>query len=173
MVDFVLLGFNLLRCCLRISLFARSGTWEYWEKCAVPAKQKKTSSNEKTKTQKYTTNNKTRKPNHEYTNKTIKTWVSRHNLVVLIMGVCTTGLKVWNKDDYGRREYVQRKMYNLKLKWAIGKMKWYTVDINNSCFSTILSVIIGRDKYISVLFFKCELGAAMKRGINLVPDLGA
>jgi len=31
-------------------------------------------------------------------------------------------------------------------------MKWYTVDINNSCFSTILSVIIGRDKYISVLF---------------------
>jgi len=33
------------------------------------------------------------------------------------------------------------------LKWAIGKMKWYTVDIKNSCFSTILSVIIGRDKY--------------------------
>jgi len=57
------------------------------------------------------------------------------------------------------------------LKWAIGKMKWYTVDIKKSCFSTILSVIIGRDNYISVLFFKCELGAVMKRGINLVPDL--
>jgi len=28
--------------------------WEYWERRAVPAKQKKTSSNEKTKTQKYT-----------------------------------------------------------------------------------------------------------------------
>jgi len=59
------------------------------------------------------------------------------------MGVCTIGLKVWNKDGYGRREYVQMEMYNLKLKWAIGKM--YTVDIKNSCFSTILSVIIGRD----------------------------
>ena len=67
------------------------------------------------------------------------------------MGVCTIGLKAWNKDGYGRREYVQREMYNLKLKWAIGKMKWYAVDIKNSCFSTILSVIIGRDKYISAL----------------------
>jgi len=28
--------------------------WEYWERRAVPAKQKKTNSNEKTKTQKYT-----------------------------------------------------------------------------------------------------------------------
>ena len=86
---------------------------EYWERRAVPAKQKKTSSNEKTKTQKY---NKTRKSNHKYTNKKIKTWVSRHNLVVLIMGVCTIGFKVWNKDGYGRREYVQKEMYNLKLK---------------------------------------------------------
>ena len=42
--------------------------WEYWERHAVPAKQEKTSSNEKTKTQKYT-NNKTRKLNHKYTNK--------------------------------------------------------------------------------------------------------
>ena len=94
---------------------------------------------------------------------------------MLIMGVCTIGLKVWNKDQdgYGRREYVQREMYNLKLKWAIDKMKWYTVDIKNPCFSTILSVIIGRDKYISVLFFKCELRAVKKRGINLVPDLRA
>jgi len=49
------------------------------------------------------------------------------------MGVCTIGLKVWNKDGYRRREYVQREIYNLKLKWAIGKMKWYTVDIKNSC----------------------------------------
>ena len=73
------------------------------------------------------------------------------------MRVCTIVLKVWSKDGYGRREYVQREMYNLKLKWAIGKMKWYTVDIKNSCLSTILSVIIGRDKYISVLFFKWEL----------------
>jgi len=89
------------------------------------------------------------------------------------MGVCTIGLKVWNKDGCGRRAYVQREMYNLKLKWAIGKMKWYTVYIKNSCFSTILSVITGRDKYIFVLFFKCELGAVMKRGINLVPDLSA
>jgi len=24
------------------------------------------------------------------------------------MGVCTIGLKVWNKDGYGKREYVQR-----------------------------------------------------------------
>jgi len=46
--------------------------YEYWERRAVTAKQKKTSSNEKTKTQKYT-NNKTRKPNHKYANKTIKT----------------------------------------------------------------------------------------------------
>jgi len=35
------------------------------------------------------------------------------------MGVCTIGLKGWNKGGYGRREYVQREMYNLKLKWAI------------------------------------------------------
>ena len=126
---------------------------ENWERRAVPAKQKKTSSNDETKKQKYT-NNKTIKPNHKYTNKTIKTSVSRHNLVVLIMGVCTIGSNVWNKDGYGRREYVEREMYNLKLKWAIGKRKWYTVDIKNSCYSTILSVIIGRDKYISVLFFK-------------------
>jgi len=47
--------------------------WRYWERHAVPAKQKKTSSNEKTKTQKYTNKQKTRKPNHKYTNKTIKT----------------------------------------------------------------------------------------------------
>ena len=89
------------------------------------------------------------------------------------MGVCTIGLNAWNKDGYGRREYVQREKYNLKLKWAIGRMKWYTADIKNSCFSTILSVIIGRDKYISLLFFKRELGAVMKRWINLVPDLRA
>jgi len=89
------------------------------------------------------------------------------------MGICTIGLKVWDKDGYGRSEYVQREMYYLKLKWAIGKMKWYTVDIKNSCFSTMLSVTIGRDKYISVLFFKYELGAVMKRRINLVPDLRA
>ena len=99
---------------------------ENWERRAVPAKQKKTSSNDETKKQKYT-NNKTIKPNHKYTNKTIKTSVSRHNLVVLITGLCTIGLKVWNKDCYARREYVQREMYNLKLKWAIGKMKWFTV----------------------------------------------
>ena len=68
------------------------------------------------------TKNKTRKPNHKYTNKTIKTLVSRHNLVVLIMGVCTIGLKVCNKDGYGRREDVQRGMYNSQLKWAIGKI---------------------------------------------------
>ena len=68
------------------------------------------------------------------TNKTIKTLVGRHNLVVLTMGVCTIRLKVWNKDGYGRREYVQREMYNLKLKWTIGKMTWYTVDIKNSMF---------------------------------------
>jgi len=37
-----------------MSLFARSDMWEYRERRAVPAKQKKTSSNEKTKTQKYT-----------------------------------------------------------------------------------------------------------------------
>ena len=37
-----------------------------------------------------------------------------------------------------------KEMYNLKLKWAIGKMKLYTVEIKNSCFSTILSVIIDR-----------------------------
>ena len=57
---------------LGISSFARSDMWEYWERRTVPAKQKKTSNNEKIKTQKYT-NNKTRKPNHKYTNKTIKT----------------------------------------------------------------------------------------------------
>jgi len=50
------------------------------------------------------------------------------------MGVCTVGLKLWNKDGYGRREYVQREMCNLKMEWAIGKMKWYTVDIKNSMF---------------------------------------
>jgi len=49
------------------------------------------------------------------------------------MGVCTIGLKVWNKGGYGRREYDQSEMYNLKLKWAIGKMKCYTVYIKNSC----------------------------------------
>ena len=133
--------------------------WEYWESVA-PAKQKKTSSNKKPII-------------NTQTNKAVKTSVGRHNLVVLTMGACTIRLKVWNKDGYGRREYVQREMYNFKLKWAIGKMKWHTVDIKNSCISTILSVIIGGDKYISVLFFKCELGAVMKRGINLVPDVRA
>ena len=29
---------------------------------------------------------------------------------MLIIGVCTIGLKVWNKDGYGRREYVPREM---------------------------------------------------------------
>ena len=101
--------------------------WEYWERHAVPATQKKTSSNEKTKSQKYT--NKQQNKKTKTNTQTIKTQVSRHNLVVLIQGVCTIGLKVWNKDGYGRREYVQREMCNLKWKWAIGKMKWYTVDI--------------------------------------------
>jgi len=134
---------------------------------------KKTAATRKPKHRNTQTNNKTRKPNHKYTNKTIKNLGKQTQPIVLIIGVCTIGVKVWNKDGYRRREYVQREMYNLKLKWAIGKMKWYTVDIKNSCFSTILSVIKGRDKYISVLFFKCELGAVMKRGINLVPDLRA
>jgi len=66
------------------------------------------------------------------TNKTIKTWVSRHNLVVLIMGVCTIRSKAWNKDIFGRREYVRREMCNLKKKWVIGKIKWYTVGIKSS-----------------------------------------
>jgi len=52
------------------------------------------------------------------------------------MGVCTIGLKIWNKDGYVRREYAQREMYNLKLKWTVGKMKWYTVDIDHSTKST-------------------------------------
>jgi len=34
MVDLVLLGSTLWRCCLRISLFARSDMWEYWERRA-------------------------------------------------------------------------------------------------------------------------------------------
>jgi len=43
------------------------------------------------------------------------------------MGVCTIGLrKVWNKDGYGRREYDQGEMCDLK--------KWTTVDIKNSMF---------------------------------------
>jgi len=45
--------------------------WEYWERRAVPAKQKNTSSKEKTKSQKYT------KKEHQIintqTNKTVKT----------------------------------------------------------------------------------------------------
>jgi len=67
------------------------------------------------------------------------------------MGVCTIGLrKVWNADSYGMRECDQGEMCDLKKKWA-------TVDIYRTpCFSTILSVIMCRDKYISVLFFKCE-----------------
>jgi len=35
---------------------------------------------------------------------------------------------VWDKDSYGRREYDQREMCDLKKKWAIGKMKCVTVD---------------------------------------------
>jgi len=34
------------------------------------------------------------------------------------MGVCTIGLKVWNKDGYGRREYFQREMYDLKIMYG-------------------------------------------------------
>jgi len=40
--------------------------WEYWERRAVPAKQKKTSSNEKTKTQKQQ-------------NKKTKSWIHKQN----------------------------------------------------------------------------------------------
>jgi len=41
------------------------------------------------------TNNKTRKPNHKYTNKqNNQNLGSRHDLVVLIMGVCKILLKV-------------------------------------------------------------------------------
>jgi len=51
------------------------------------------------------------------------------------MGVCTIGLrKVRNKDGYGKREYVQREMCDLKEKWAISKLKLYTVDIKKSMF---------------------------------------
>jgi len=58
-----------------------------WERRAVPAKQKNNSSNEKTKSQKYTNTTKQE-------NQIINT---------LIMGVCTIGSEVWNKDGYGRR----------------------------------------------------------------------
>jgi len=50
--------------------------WEYWERRAVPAKQKNTSSNEKTKSQKYTNKQATKQENqiiNKQTNKTIKT----------------------------------------------------------------------------------------------------
>jgi len=49
--------------------------WEYWERRAVLAKQKKTSSNEKTKTQKYTNKQQNKKTKSEIykQNKTIKT----------------------------------------------------------------------------------------------------
>ena len=30
--------------------------------------------------------------------------------------------------------FVQREMCNLKLKWAMGNMKWYALDIKNSMF---------------------------------------
>jgi len=51
------------------------------------------------------------------------------------MGVCTIGLrKVWNTDSYGKREYDQGEMCDLKKKWVIDKMKWATVDIKNSMF---------------------------------------
>jgi len=43
--------------------------WEYWERRAVPAKQKKTAATRKPKHKNTQTNNKTRKPNHKYTNK--------------------------------------------------------------------------------------------------------
>jgi len=80
-----------------------------------------------------------------------------HNLVVLIMGVCTIGLKVWNKDGCGRREYVQREMCNLKKKWATGEMKWYTVDIKNFMFQHHTGIQTG----ISIIGiknrFKCRV----------------
>jgi len=54
---------------------------------------------------------------------------------VYIIGVSTIGLrKAWDKDSYGRREYDQREMCDLKKNWAIGKMKWVTVDIKNFMF---------------------------------------
>jgi len=44
------------------------------------------------------------------------------------MGVCTIVLrKVWNTDSYGRKEYYQGEMCDLKKKWV-------TVDIKNSMF---------------------------------------
>ena len=44
--------------------------WRYWERRAVPAKQKKTSNNEKTKTQKYTNKQQNKKTKtQKYTNK--------------------------------------------------------------------------------------------------------
>ena len=53
------------------------------------------------------------------------------------MGVCTIGLKVWNKDGYGRREYVQREMYNLKLKQFLCQSCFtFQMNMNSSkCFS--------------------------------------
>jgi len=50
---------------------------------------------------------------------------------------CNNRVKVWNKDGYGRREYVQREMYNLKLKWAIGKRNGIQLTLRTPCFSTI------------------------------------
>ena len=74
MVDLVLLGSNLLRCCLRVSLFARNDMWEYWERRAVPAKQKKQQQRENqiTKIHKQTTKQENQIINTQ-TNKTIKT----------------------------------------------------------------------------------------------------
>ena len=48
--------------------------WEYWERRAVPAKQNKTSNNEKTKTQKYTNkqqNKKTKSKIHKQNNQNL------------------------------------------------------------------------------------------------------
>ena len=48
------------------------------------------------------------------------------------MGVYTIGLRqVWNKDGYGRKEYDQREMFDLKKKWAVGKMN---LDFTNDGF---------------------------------------
>jgi len=60
------------------------------------------------------------------------------------MGVCTTGLKVWNKGGYGRREYVQREMYNLKLNISC-KFDISCMEINIAC--TVIRFNSGIETY--------------------------
>jgi len=89
----------------------------------------------------------TRKPNHKYTSK----YQNNQNLGKQIEPTCVKYGSM--NDSYGRREYAQRGMCNVKKKWTTLKMNWARVDIKNSMFQVSTPYYLSSYAEISISLY--------------------